>query len=76
MTKTVFRMKLSWLHLDVRKFAQDIGVPLKHVVAWRNGTRKVPVVVAKLIDAWLMLERIEASANKKTKTAEKKVEER
>lgn len=50
MTARVFRMKLAWLKLDVREFAKDIDVPLKHVEAWRSGKRKAPVMVARLIN--------------------------
>ncbi len=60
MTKTVFKMKLSWLKLSPSKFAKDIGMPLKHVEAWRSGKRKVPVMVARLINLMGRNARLEA----------------
>lgn len=50
MIHVVFKMKLAWLKLNVREFAKEIDTPLKHVEAWRQGTRKVPVVIERLID--------------------------
>lgn len=60
MTARVFRMKLAWLKLNVREFAKDIDVPLKHVEGWRTGKRKVPVMVARLINLMGRNARLEA----------------
>lgn len=60
MTDRVFRMKLAWLHLDAVEFAKEIDVPVKHVEAWRSGKRKVPVMVARLINLMGRNARLEA----------------
>ena len=60
MTPIIFKTKLAWLKLDAAEFAREIDVPVKQVEAWRTGKRKVPVMVARLINLMGRNARLEA----------------
>jgi hypothetical protein len=66
-TRTIFRQKLSFLKLDAATFAEQIRVGKARVESWRNGTRRVPVVVERLIDSMCRLQRVETKKKRRAR---------
>lgn len=65
MTRQLFRARLTFLRLDPVALSQPIHVGRARVETWHNGTRRIPVIVRRLLDAWARVKRLEAKIERR-----------
>jgi hypothetical protein len=58
---------MTFLRLDTEALARRTGIGLKKIRAWREGTRRVPTLIERLIDAWCRVQRLEAQKKRRTR---------
>lgn len=67
MNAIIFRTKMTFLGLDAETFGRRTGIGQKKIRAWREGERKVPLIVERLVDSWCRIQRLEAKRKRRAR---------